>query len=219
MREIEIHKDLESLVDAVSDQAVELISSLTSPKVALSGGTAGVLIAARVINKLSGMQRLEGVHFYLADERFVEPNDPDSNLGQILSLIENSAPEVYKFKTPGETDIQSAVHAANSELGEKFSFDLALMGCGPDGHTASLFPGHQYPDDTCIAETNSPKPPAKRISFGYSAFLNSQHVWFSASGDDKATAVSQALIGNESLPAGKITGQKSTKWFLTEELA
>ena len=219
MREIEIHKDVQSLVDAVTEQAVELISSLNSPKVALSGGSTGVHIAAGVIKKLGELHRLEGVHFYLADERFVEPDDPDSNLGQILSLIRNLEPEVYRFKTPSEADIQSAVSSANTELGKDFSFDLALMGCGPDGHTASLFPGHQYPDDTCIAETNSPKPPAKRISFGYPAFMNSQHVWFSASGEDKATAVSQALIGNASLPAGKITGQKSTKWFLTEELA
>jgi len=219
MREVEIHKDLKTLVDAEVAQAVELISSINSPKVALSGGTSGVLIAAGVINELNKANQLDGVQFFMADERFVELEDADSNLGQILGLIGDAKPNVYRFKTPSEADIQTAVSAANADLGIDFGFDLALMGCGPDGHTASLFPGHEYPDQTCVAEVDSPKPPSKRISFGYSAFSNSEHVWFSASGAEKATAVSQALIGTQALPAGRITGLTSTKWFITEELA
>lgn len=219
MRQVEVYADRNQLVEEVISQAVELIANYDSCKVALSGGTAGVEIAAGIIRSLDQKGILSKAKFFMADERFVELDDPQSNLGQIKQLIGDSQPNFFSFDLPSEASIDQSVASANQELGQDFSFDLALMGCGPDGHTASLFPGHEYPGQTVVAEMNSPKPPSVRISFGFKVFESTDHVWFAASGEDKATAVSQALVGNTDLPAGRITGQKSTKWFITEELA
>ncbi|MDR9362831.1 MAG: 6-phosphogluconolactonase [Microbacteriaceae bacterium] len=219
MRQIQVYPDSDQLVEAVVEQSLELLSGMENPRVALSGGGTGVLIAAGLIQALSASNQLQKVMFFMADERFVEIDDPQSNLGQIKTLIGDLNPNIYSFELPPETTIMESVSRANEDLGEKFSFDLALMGCGPDGHTASLFPGHDYPEQTVIAETNSPKPPAQRISFGYSVFQRSSNVWFVASGAEKATAVSQGLIGNSELPVGRITGINTTNWFITEELA
>lgn len=219
MREVQVYPDSDELVEAVIEQSVELLSGMKHPRVALSGGSAGVSVAAGLIKALSDADQLEKVRFFMADERFVQIDDPQSNLGQIKALIANLNPNIYSFHLPPETTIMDSVSRANKDLGENFSFDLALMGCGPDGHTASLFPGHAYPEQTVIAETESPKPPAQRISFGYEVFQRSSNVWFVASGAEKATAVSQGLIGNSELPVGRITGKNTTNWFITEELA
>jgi 6-phosphogluconolactonase len=218
MRQVEIYPDSDQLVTAVVSQAVSLIQDKTFSKVALSGGTAGVKIAAGLINSLSQKKILDKVEFFMADERFVSIDDPHSNLGQIKALIGHSKPNFFMFDLPPESTIEDSVSKANESLGQDFRFDLALMGCGPDGHTASLFPGHEYPEQTVVPETDSPKPPAMRISFGYKVFESSEEVWFAASGADKATAVSQALSDNHELPVGRITGASSTKWFITEEL-
>lgn len=219
MREVEVYQDPDSLVRETVEQATELIKSKGLKKVAISGGSAGVKIAAGLIKSLDSKKILDQITFYLADERFVEADDPQSNLGQVRSLLDGQSPNFFLFKLPSESTLEESVNEANNKLGEGFSFDLALMGCGPDGHTASLFPGHEYPKRTVVSELDSPKPPSQRISFSYEVFQASSHVWFAASGEDKATAVSQVLSGNKSLPAGAIQGTVSTKWFITEELA
>lgn len=218
MRQVEIYPDSDQLITAVLNQAVSLIQAKPSSKVALSGGTAGVKIAAGLINELAKENILNQVEFFMADERFVPIDDPQSNFGQIKALIGDLEPNIFLFDLPPMATIEDSVSKANDSLGKGFSFDLALMGCGPDGHTASLFPGHKYPDQTVVAEKDSPKPPSMRISFGFKAFEASKEVWFAASGVDKVTAVSQALSGNDELPVGRITGTNSTKWFITEEL-
>jgi 6-phosphogluconolactonase len=219
VRDVEVYANVEELVDAIVAQAFELIRANAMTRIAVSGGSAGVKIAAGLIQRLDSNGLLDQVMLYLADERFVEVGDSMSNLGQIKSLVGDHSPSFYQFRVPPEATIDQAVAQANDELGEGFGFDLALMGCGPDGHTASLFPGHQYPNKTVVSELDSPKPPAQRISFSYEAFRASRHVWFAASGEDKATAVSQIFSGNTTLPAGIIQGSESTKWFITEELA
>lgn len=218
MRHVEIYQDSDQLVSAAVNQAVRFIEDRPLSKIALSGGTAGVKIAAGLIKELDAKNILDKAEFFMADERFVAIDDPQSNYGQIKALIVDLEPNIFMFDLPPKATIEDSVAKANQFLGQDFSFDLALMGCGPDGHTASLFPGHQYPDQTVVAETESPKPPSMRISFGYNAFESSEEVWFAASGADKATPVSQALSGNSELPVGRITGTNLTKWFITEEL-
>lgn len=218
MREVEVFDNPDNLRETIVEQAAELIAGISNPRVAVSGGGLGVQIASSLIRKLHENRQLDSVQFFMADERFVETESEDSNLGQILKEIGNLDPNFYSFPKPSEMAIDQAADRANEELGSEFAFDLAIMGCGPDGHTASLFPGHSYPNRTVVVEKDSPKPPAQRLSFGYSVFEASTNVWFAVSGTEKATAVSQALGGNTDLPAGEIKG-KSNKWFITEELA
>ena len=219
MTEVQVYPDKQQLTDAVTSQAVELIQTTKIENIALSGGGLGVQVAVELIKKLAESDLLSNMKFYMADERFVEETHPESNIGQILSAISDLKVDFYHLPLPPENSLNQAANLANDQLGDDFKFDLVLLGIGPDGHTASLFPSRSYPENTVVAESNSPKPPAERLSFGYQVFNASDNVWFAVSGEQKATAVSQALSGNKNLPAGSVAGVKTTKWFLTEELA
>ena len=104
-------------------------------------------------------------------------------------------------------------------------FDLVMLGIGPDGHVASLFPGSpqlDVDDTVAVAVTDSPKPPPERISLTYGALNRSGEVWFVVSGESKADAVAKALAEGTDLhdiPAVGVTGQDRTVWFLDEGAA
>ena len=94
-----------------------------------------------------------------------------------------------------------------------------MLGIGPDGHVASLFPGHPQLDVTdriAVPVTGSPKPPPERISLTFPALNRTHEVWFLVSGDGKADAVARALADEGSVhatPARGITVENAT-WFL-----
>ena len=98
-----------------------------------------------------------------------------------------------------------------------------MLGVGPDGHVASLFPGFPQLDSTEIAVgvTDSPKPPPERISLTFPALNRARSVWFLVSGDGKAEAVARALGGADlhDVPAAGVTGHEETIWFLDRAAA
>ena len=108
-------------------------------------------------------------------------------------------------------------------------FDVLMLGIGPDGHIASLFPGHPGLDATdaiAIAVHDSPKPPPDRVSLTFEALNRAQSVWFVASGHGKADAVRRALaeVTDEAAalretPARGVRGKAETIWFLDAEAA
>jgi 6-phosphogluconolactonase len=103
-----------------------------------------------------------------------------------------------------------------------------MLGVGPDGHVASLFPGFpqlDVDDDITVAVTGSPKPPPLRISLTYPALNRTRQVWFLVSGDGKADAVARALATGDAaadrheIPAVGVHGRERTVWFLDEAAA
>ena len=101
------------------------------------------------------------------------------------------------------------------------AFDVLMLGVGPDGHVASLFPGFpqlDVDDRIAVAVTGSPKPPPERISLTLSALNRAKAVWFLVSAEAKAPAVARALAAGTDLhdcPAVGVTGTDETIWFLT----
>lgn len=97
-------------------------------------------------------------------------------------------------------------------------FDVVLLGMGPDGHVASLFPGHQALDatGTVVGVHGSPKPPPQRVSLTFEALGEAREVWLVVAGADKAAAVARALAGapRDEVPAGAVTGTARTLWLL-----
>lgn len=98
-------------------------------------------------------------------------------------------------------------------------FDVLLLGVGPDGHVASLFPGHAtlaVADALVVGEPDSPKPPPRRISLTYPAIRAAHEVWLVAAGESKAAAVAAALSGApvEETPAAGARGTNRTLWLL-----
>ena len=100
-----------------------------------------------------------------------------------------------------------------------------MLGVGPDGHVASLFPGHpalDVDDAIAVAVHDSPKPPPDRIRLTFSALNRARCVWFLVSGEEKADAVAAALAEGTDLhdvPAAGVTGHEETIWFLDRDAA
>lgn len=98
-------------------------------------------------------------------------------------------------------------------------FDLMLLGMGPDGHVASLFPGHGLCNESnkwVVSITDSPKPPSERITFTFPVINSSAHVALVVCGSGKAEAVEAALkkTGNVVPPAGSVSAEDELVWFL-----
>src|SRR5699024_3211263 len=100
------------------------------------------------------------------------------------------------------------------------NFVLSLLGVGPDGHVASLFPslpGIVTDGKGVIAVHDSPKPPPTRLSFTRDLINSSARVWTALSGADKADAAQLALSGRAPAaesPAGSVAGVEQTRWYL-----
>lgn len=203
--------------------AMELHSKITKDQthklVALTGGTLGI----EVIRELGRLVQGElPVTFVFGDERFVDLKDPDRNEHQGLEAWAGF--KNYLIRYPSNTvDLETARDQFAMELVSKFgpnpNFDITILGMGPDGHIASLFPGHFLEGELVVAEPDSPKPPAKRLSLSFDALNNSKEVWFAASGAAKAEAVRCALGPECELPVGRVKGQEATRWFIDSELS
>lgn len=105
-------------------------------------------------------------------------------------------------------------------------FDCILLGMGPDGHTASLFPGHSLleynaAEKWILAITDSPKPPSSRVTFSLPLINNARHIVFVVTGDGKKEAVRRILQEKDSrLPSERVKPTDGTlTWFLDQGAA
>ena len=138
------------------------------------------------------------------DERYLPAGDPDRNDTQNDAARSRPArrstrPTCTACPGPDASDVDartapqrySASASAASGGGE---FDVMILGVGPDGHVASLFPGHPAQlttDAIAVAVHDSPKPPPDRVSLTFECLSRSDRVWFLVAGADKAQAVAQ----------------------------
>jgi 6-phosphogluconolactonase len=120
-------------------------------------------------------------------------------------------------------DAAAAYSEAMRTQGAGF-LEVLMLGVGPDGHVASLFPGHEALDATdaiAVAVHDSPKPPPDRVTLTFEALDRARAVWFLVSGDGKADAVAAALAGGDlhEIPARGVSGEQETLWLLDEAAA
>ena len=117
----------------------------------------------------------------------------------------------------------AAAAGSSNQIGVP-SFDVVMLGMGPDGHVASLFPEHPgvyEVERLVIAVRASPKPPPTRISLTFPAINQAREVWLLAAGSEKAAAVAMALAGagNVAVPAAGVRGLSRTLWLLDRAAA
>jgi 6-phosphogluconolactonase len=102
-------------------------------------------------------------------------------------------------------------------------FDVLLLGMGPDGHVASLFPESPalYDDRAVIPVRGAPKPPPSRLSLSLAAINTAREVWLVVAGEEKAGVVQLALsgAGPAALPAAGVHGRFATRWLLDRAAA
>jgi 6-phosphogluconolactonase len=160
-----------------------------------------------------------GVEIWFGDERAVGPDDPESNyrMAQETLLTGDSGPRVNRIE--GERGADGAATAYESLLEERVPLergmpvlDLALQGLGPDGHTASLFPGNPAveADGICVAVHDAPKPPPDRITLTVAVLRGARSIAFLATGDEKAEAVRRLLAGPDpAVPSSLLGGERT----------
>lgn len=201
------------------------------PHVALTGGTIAEEFHRELALRLSdsGVDTSR-VHWWFGDERFVPPDSPDLNAGQALAALAPAALPSELVHTVDTTlpsaaaaadDYASRLSAARPATGP--AFDVVFLGMGPDGHVASLFPSHASLDaqGLCVAELDSPKPPAQRVSLTLGALNDAAAVAFLVSGAGKAEAYAAARApGSVSeCPARGVRGLGETVWFVDSAAA
>lgn len=140
---------------------------------------------------------------FWGDERFVPADHPDSLYGMaratLLDHVPIPADQIVPFQTVACSPAESAMHYQQQLLGFGGGvpprFDLVLLGMGPDGHTASLFPGHPEPthpgEALALAVENAPKPPPIRLSLSYRAFNQARTLLVLVAGADKQAMLQQ----------------------------
>jgi 6-phosphogluconolactonase len=156
MAEIEVFPDKDALVRAAAERFVAIAAETSRARgrclVALSGGSTPKPLY-ELLASPSHAARVDWsrLHLFWGDERCVPPDHPDSNYRMtreaLIDRVPIPAPNVHRIR--GEDEPQAAADAYDRLLRDVFgggdaparSFDLALLGMGPDGHTASIFPG------------------------------------------------------------------------------
>jgi 6-phosphogluconolactonase len=226
--------DPEGIADRARDTVVatlrDAVERRGAARLVLSGGAT----PRRLYQLLGGPGGLGDVgrstDFEFADERFVGPDSPDSNFRLVEEslLAGGSVPRDRVHPVPtGAADPEAAARQYETELRRRLpptgpSFDLALLGIGPDGHVASLFPGGSALDEVdrwVAAVPRSPQPPyLPRITLTLPLLNRSRRAMFLVTGTAKAGIVRQALEPPAPtaapLPANRVAGLESTEWFL-----
>jgi 6-phosphogluconolactonase len=150
------------------------------------------------------------VHLWLGDERCVPENHPESNARMVReSLYANARaepPVLHALKSPQVPEDAAWIYGleVHSAVPEAI-FDIVLLGMGPDGHTASLFPGHPVLDVSvapCAAVRDSPKPPPERVTLTLPVLRRARFTLLLATGAEKREPLARALRGDRSLPVG-----------------
>jgi len=196
--------------------------------VALSGGnTPKPLYALLAEEPIETQMPWDRVHFVLGDERFVPPSDPASNYGMARAAFLSHVPvppeNVHPVETQGvtldeaaaryETMLKSLYGADALEPGRPL-LNLAFLGLGEDGHTASLLPGEPVLQvrDRWVAPVPKGRT-EERITLTYPALDSSEVVAFLVSGEGKREILDKILSGDDSFPASHIRAQGEVLWF------
>jgi len=145
-------------------------------------------------------------HIYYGDERCLPADHQDRNslMASRVLLDKVAIPANQIFTMPAELGPEVAADRYKLDVAKGGTFDMVLLGMGEDGHTASLFPGHQHQQDELVhAVYNSPKPPPERISLSARALSNTRELIFLITGANKQEAVNLWRSGSD-LPIATI---------------
>ena len=172
------------------------------------------------------------LHWFIGDERFVPADDPLNNMAIArAAFLDRYAPasNIHPIPTstadPADPDRSAALY--EQELKSFYGadeldparplFDLVLMGVGPDGHTASLFPGYPTIDETDRWVTGVPRanvePFVPRVTLTLPALASCREMLFEVAGTGKRAILTRVLAG-ENLPANRAQSNGETVWLV-----
>ncbi|BAN70080.1 6-phosphogluconolactonase [endosymbiont of unidentified scaly snail isolate Monju] len=193
--------------DALATEAARLIRAAAAEAIArhghfrlvLAGGTTPLATYRLLTEQPEG---LADWHLYYGDERCLPADDPQRN----ASLVAETGLPTHASRhhpIPAEACPEGAAVRYTATITPALPFDLVLLGMGEDGHTASLFPGHHWPDQPVIPVENAPKPPSRRVSLGPTSLRACRQMLVLVSGEGKEEAL-RAWRAGEDLPVTRV---------------
>jgi 6-phosphogluconolactonase len=208
----------------VAHHALEALTARGVAHIVLTGGGDGIAVT-RELGALGHALPWEFIHLWWGDERLVPRGDDDRNDGQVQEVLDVMPglrrEQVHHMPALGDhAPAASYQDEIASVLGDE-PFDVLMLGIGPDGHVASLFPGRDLAgsDATVVEVSDSPKPPPHRVTMTMQRLNNSRHAFLFTSGDDKADAVAGLRAGDESLPVSHVRASESTRLVIDRAAA
>jgi 6-phosphogluconolactonase len=239
-----IHRDAELLAKAVAARLVTRLVDVSAGSGHASLVLTGGGIGTRVLTELAAAPARDAVDWrhvdiWWGDERFLPQGHPDRNetgaRAALLDHVDVTPGRVRPMPGPDGRDGDNPEAAAAryarwlrdaatpEDHGQSPSFDVLLLGIGPEGHVASLFPGQPalYEERTVVAVRGSPKPPPIRLTLTLPAIRTAREVWIIASGEDKSGAIRLALsgAGPVQVPAAGARGRQQTLFLLDRAAA
>jgi 6-phosphogluconolactonase len=239
-----VHRDAALLAQAVAARIITTVvdaqAARGSASIVLTGGGIG----GATLRELAGTPAHDAVDWdaldvWWGDERFLPAGHPDRNDTQahdaLLDHVKLDPARVHAM-APSDgaygDDLDGAAAGYAEELraatrpedhSQAPSFDVLLLGVGPDGHVASLFPESPalYDDRAVVAVRGAPKPPPSRLSMSLATINSAREIWLIAAGEEKATAARLALsgAGSTAIPAAGVKGRVATRWLLDRAAA
>ncbi|MFH8611256.1 6-phosphogluconolactonase [Streptomyces sp. NPDC018029] len=233
-----VHRDKELMAQAAAARLITKIVDAQAARghasVVLTGGRNGNgLLAALGASPAKDAIDWSRLDLWWGDERFLPDGDPERNYTQAKEALLDSVPvnpaRVHPMPAsdgPYEVDAAAEHYAAElaaaagpEDHGPVPSFDVLMLGVGPDTHVASLFPelpAVRETERSVVGVHGAPKPPPTRISLTLPAIRAAREVWLLAAGEDKANAAAIALsgAGEVQAPAAGAYGRSRTLWLL-----
>lgn len=239
-----VHHTPDELAQAVCGRLITSLVDVQStgrvPHWVLTGGTiADKIHAAVAASPARGAVDWSRVELWWGDERFLPDGDPDRNETQARKALLDELPlDPHRVHPMAASDaVDDDPDRAASEYAETLrraarpedhaqvpTFDVLMLGVGPDGHIASLFPERPAlyeTERTAVAVRNSPKPPPTRVTLTMPVLQRAREVWFVVSGEEKSHAAHLALsgAGQVQIPAAGPKGLQRTLWMLDKAAA
>ncbi len=235
-----VHRDASVLAAASAARLITRLADVQahrgSASVVLTGGGIGISML-REIRESPARAAIDwsNLEIWWGDERFVPSSDSDRNelraREALLDFVPVNPTKVHPMpaadvaSTPEQAAqryaTELASHAHNGQMVPYF--DVLLLGLGPEGHIASIFPDSPaaHAEGSVVAVRDCPKPPPIRVSLTFSALRSAAEVWMIAAGSEKAPIIDQALHGANPLrlPAAGAYGTQATLWLLDKAAA
>ncbi|MBI8988944.1 6-phosphogluconolactonase [Corynebacterium meridianum] len=250
MLDIQRVRDLDSLVTTAAARMTQTIAAVQAggglhgdgmARIVLTGGGAGIGLLRRLAEFDATARTMSDdfpvvhidwsrIHVFFGDERNVDVTHPESNEGQaraaLLDHVDIDEANIHGYGLGDGDDLDSAVERVERDL-RTFAprgFDLHLLGMGGEGHVNSIFPhtpAVREDGNLVLAVTDSPKPPAERVTLTLPAVRSADRVWLLVSGAEKADAARAVIDGaaTEDWPAAGARGRSETVLFLDDAAA
>jgi 6-phosphogluconolactonase len=202
------------VVDHVPRAFAELFAEEAPPSLTLSGGS-----TARACYKLVADAEVDwsSVDVFFGDERWVPVDDPDSNESMARqTLLDRVGPrDVHSMRNAGDT-VDRAADAYDGLLREYGPLDFVHLGLGPDGHTASLFPGSPVLDeeDRLVVATGDDLHPHPRLTVTFPVLNQSRLAVFTVAGEEKREAFQRVKSGDD-VPGARVSAARVI-WLVDE---